>query len=252
MSNVDFPDIMGGGVCIFCLNSWKFQIGRRRRHRRGIPPQITSGEINNRDAPDKEAADALVPSFGINWPSGVMGKCKLHLPMRYADKSETPRTPRRRNAKSRNSAQLFSSRINFTRGMGGAAKSSRAPPTRYGTEHRELDSVDISLRCKRLGGPGALAPLSIEFTSAGAKNQPFLNKLSPVRQAATLLFRPQNSIKLDSIDRVFGESEKLIAMSKRDQAHARCGSGGGRRNRACRLEIIYLPQFGAISKIKDH
>ena len=124
----------------------------------------------------------------------------------------------------------------------------------------DLESWITSIaHCQDRGwdGPGALTALSIEATLEGARNQPFLNRLSRIGKAATLLFRPPNLGELDTIDQIFGDAERLIARAKKARRHTRGGSGaGGATNRyvekshncinlgpAAKLKVISKPNL---------
>lgn len=112
--------------------------------------------------------------------------------------------------------------------MGRVGVSTRAPPpTRLRARPREMDPIIISPPGKGWEDPAALAKLSIEFTSGGVRNLPFLNKLPPLWLEATLLSRSPNSGGSDALGRVFGEAGRLIAGSKKDEPHTIGGSGAG-------------------------
>ena len=90
------------------------------------------------------------------------------------------------------------------------------------------------------GDPGALATLSLEFTLAGARNQPFLNKLPRLRQAASLLFRPPNAGELDSICRVYDDAGRLISSAKKAQSRTLGDFGAGD---SIRRYVVKSPNF---------
>ena len=174
----------------------------------------------------------MIPAFGINWPPGIMGKCKSKPPNDICLAIRNPRTSaatyrKIADARGGGGGGLFLFQITHAVEMGRMAKSDRMHPTRSRAESREMGPSVAHCHGSGWRGAGDLAALSIEFAMAGARNQPFLNKLPPIWQAAALLFRRPNSGELDTLDRAFGDAVRLIARGEKAHPHTRWCSGAG-------------------------